>query len=432
MCGSSRILSLMCSYMCVGMRACVCDGAGYNNLYCKPNQTSCPPLASASDSSVRMVDGISLAQSAAGPNALEVSDAIEHHGTFSHFTGLKSVDTILETESNNYKNPFMFMNTNRRSAVRARSQKDYRDDEARQQSVLRSQTEEERWAATKIGSWVRSSASLSEADTNEGLEELLAKEYTIFLSLGVLKEKVEEYTSRLSDLCPNGFPPIQDWADSESDAEIGMQLRAVAILLVNGVKPKVFQVQQTRYDTHSNQGPRLNTLMSDLKTGVFTFVKAGKLCGFWDDVLVSTFTDFGRRLEENSRKGTDHGDEPCTHIPARVRICVFVSMFMPIVYVFGHAATDSGGHTNRMGRIQHSFRQKSEETGVWMGCREKVLSVARHHSLPRTGIRPKQKREGRLETVHRPGNLERLSTQRVSAAGAAKIGNVPTRVEASG
>jgi hypothetical protein len=311
----------MCMRACV--HACVCDGVAYNNLYCKPDQTTCPPPASASENAMGMVDAISLAQSAAGPNALEVSDSIESHGTFSHFTGLKNVDTILETESNNYKNPFMvmYMNMNRRSGVRPRSQKDYRDDKARQQSVLRSQTEEERWEATKIGSWVRSSASLSEADMNEGLEELLAKEYTIFQSLGILQDKVQEYNSRLSDLCPAGFPPIQDWADSQSDAEIGMQLRAVAILLVNGVTPKVFQVQQTRYDTHSNQGPRLNTLMSDLKTGVFTFVKTGKLCGFWNDVLVSTFTDFGRRLEENSRKGTDHGNVTYTHIPTRENPC---------------------------------------------------------------------------------------------------------------
>ena len=69
----------------------------------------------------------------------------------------------------------------------------------------------------------------------------------------------------------------------------------------------VTQLQQTKYDTHSNQGPRLKTLLSDLKTGVYTFVKAAENCGFWDDVLVASFTDFGRRLEENSRAGTDHG-----------------------------------------------------------------------------------------------------------------------------
>ena len=86
-----------------------------------------------------------------------------------------------------------------------------------------------------------------------------------------------------------------------------MQLRVVAILMANGVRPKVFQVQQTRYDTHAHQHDHLQHLLTDLRTGIATFVKAAQNCGFWDDTLVATYTDFGRRLEENSRQGTDHG-----------------------------------------------------------------------------------------------------------------------------
>jgi hypothetical protein len=67
------------------------------------------------------------------------------------------------------------------------------------------------------------------------------------------------------------------------------------------------QVQQKGYDTHSNQKRQLETKLSDLKAGVFSFVRAAESCGFWDDVLVTTFSDFGRRFAENSRKGTDHG-----------------------------------------------------------------------------------------------------------------------------
>ena len=183
----------------------------------------------------------------------------------------------------------------------------YRDDDVLQQSRLR--TDEDMWAENKI---------------NLGLADLLAKEEVIFKSLGILKDKLNGYLGTIgcsqvdgscavSDKCPSsigdgsGFPSLTEWADDDSDSEIGMQLRAVAILMANGVQPKVFQVQQTRYDTHSNQGPRVKQLLSDLKTGVFTFIKAAENCGFFDDVMVSTFTDFGRRLAENSRKGTDHG-----------------------------------------------------------------------------------------------------------------------------
>ena len=41
---------------------------------------------------------------------------------------------------------------------------------------------------------------------------------------------------------------------STADNDIGMQLRAVAILLLNDVAPKVFQLQHSgNFDTHSDQ-----------------------------------------------------------------------------------------------------------------------------------------------------------------------------------
>ena len=57
-----------------------------------------------------------------------------------------------------------------------------------------------------------------------------------------MKERLAEYKANLDTLCTAGFPDIADWTSKVSDAEIGMQLRVVAILLANGVAPKVFQV----------------------------------------------------------------------------------------------------------------------------------------------------------------------------------------------
>ena len=45
---------------------------------------------------------------------------------------------------------------------------------------------------------------------------------------------------------------------STADNDIGMQLRAVAILLLNDVAPKVFQLQHSgNFDTHSDQVGRV-------------------------------------------------------------------------------------------------------------------------------------------------------------------------------
>ncbi|CAD7938576.1 unnamed protein product [Amoebophrya sp. A120] len=332
----------------------------YNNLYTHP-----PDSAKAKDPA--LPDGISLANAAAGPNALEVSDDSISHTTFQHISGVKSVDGVVASSKFDFVNPFTAakMMAGSGSSLRKRTLEGAAEQVAKnslvvpeEDSALLSSTSEDiiippggnnyvdhaeqpqcgaRYEhAIGGGSWGVKNSNIgdhyndllatehantvqcielrqmtdeeewSTTKSNLGLEELLAKEASIFQGVGVMQEKLAQYRDNLSTLCPN-FPATAEWADSSSDAQIGMQLRAVAILLVNGVRPKVFQLQQTKYDTHSNQGARLQTLLSDLKTGVYTFVRAAEACGFANDVLVTTFSEFGRRLEENSRKGTDHG-----------------------------------------------------------------------------------------------------------------------------
>lgn len=75
-------------------------------------------------------------------------------------------------------------------------------------------TEEELWA---------------ESRTNLGLEELLVQERIIFQTLGVMHSKLEEYKENLATLCPAGFPAVSEWADSSSDAEIGVVCANVCV-----------------------------------------------------------------------------------------------------------------------------------------------------------------------------------------------------------
>ena len=319
---------------------------GYNNLYCRPGETECPTPETFGPPNL---DGISLANSAAGPNAMLASRSIMRERSFNHMTGVQSVDGILESDSYQFTNPFarmrdMMMDSEdtaedempemtRRSRAhsvsapepqavpRARTsrEEEFRLPKGSSKSASSVQSELERrrrnkgQEAGRRADRRRQRRSMTDTErwhdmeVNLGLEELLVKEETIFQALGVMKDKLGEYQINLASLCPAtdehaGFPGISEWADSESAADIGMQLRAVAILIVNGVAPRVFQVQQTLFDTHSNQGPRLKILLADLRTAVATFIRAAENCGFWNDVLLTTFSDFGRRLEENSRK----------------------------------------------------------------------------------------------------------------------------------
>jgi uncharacterized protein (DUF1501 family) len=66
-------------------------------------------------------------------------------------------------------------------------------------------------------------------------------------------------------------------------------------------------VSQGGYDTHTNQAATHQRLMGELGGAVQAFCADLKAQGNMDRVLVMTFSEFGRRVEQNASSGTDHG-----------------------------------------------------------------------------------------------------------------------------
>ncbi len=69
----------------------------------------------------------------------------------------------------------------------------------------------------------------------------------------------------------------------------------------------VVRVTQTGYDTHSGQAPTQARLLGELAGGVVALRSALDELGRWDETLVFTYAEFGRRPKENLSGGTDHG-----------------------------------------------------------------------------------------------------------------------------
>jgi len=88
-------------------------------------------------------------------------------------------------------------------------------------------------------------------------------------------------------------------------------LKAVAGAMVRSIGTKIFYVTTGGFDTHSQQG--VNTagsyvnLMANLNDGLLLFYTDLRNQGLLDDTLVLTFSEFGRRIDENGSLGTDHG-----------------------------------------------------------------------------------------------------------------------------
>ncbi len=85
------------------------------------------------------------------------------------------------------------------------------------------------------------------------------------------------------------------------------QLKTVADLILSGVDTKVFYVTLSGFDTHTNEVARHNKIMQMYSEAVNAFLENLKQNNKLNDTLVMTFSEFGRRVEENAAQGTDHG-----------------------------------------------------------------------------------------------------------------------------
>ncbi len=108
--------------------------------------------------------------------------------------------------------------------------------------------------------------------------------------------------SRLSDKIARApVPPRFD------GGKFGEQLRQAAIMIGAGVDTPVYRVQLSGFDTHENQSRRHAKQLKTLALGLSSFTQALKAMQEWQNTLIMTYSEFGRRAAENHSGGTDHG-----------------------------------------------------------------------------------------------------------------------------
>lgn len=89
--------------------------------------------------------------------------------------------------------------------------------------------------------------------------------------------------------------------------ELGNRLRTVSQLIRAGVDTSVYYISLSGFDTHINQPGQQERLLRQYGEAVGTFMRDMKEAGRMQDVLLMTFSEFGRRVKQNASNGTDHG-----------------------------------------------------------------------------------------------------------------------------
>jgi len=87
----------------------------------------------------------------------------------------------------------------------------------------------------------------------------------------------------------------------------GNQLEIATKIIDSGLPIPVLKLRLGPFDTHMNQPQTHAKLLGELAEGIATLRKNLLASGQWNDTLVMTYSEFGRRVAENASRGTDHG-----------------------------------------------------------------------------------------------------------------------------
>jgi uncharacterized protein (DUF1501 family) len=91
------------------------------------------------------------------------------------------------------------------------------------------------------------------------------------------------------------------------DSAFARSLKFISQMICAGVSARVYNVSLGGFDTHSGQPNKQDRLLKQLSEGISAFQRDLEGHGVDRDVIVMTFSEFGRRVAQNNGNGTDHG-----------------------------------------------------------------------------------------------------------------------------
>ena len=87
----------------------------------------------------------------------------------------------------------------------------------------------------------------------------------------------------------------------------GQDLKRIAELIVADTNTQIYYAGLSGFDTHVFQKGKHERLLDQYSKGVKALVDDLKRNDLFKDTLILTFSEFGRRVEQNASAGTDHG-----------------------------------------------------------------------------------------------------------------------------
>lgn len=158
------------------------------------------------------------------------------------------------------------------------------------------------------------------------------------------------------------------------DTDLANQLKTVAKFISGDLETKIYLVRLKGFDNHENQvrpeGSHLGihaNLLQELSSAVNAFMLDLHKQQRSDEVLALTFSEFGRKIAENSNYGTDHGEV--------APLFVFGKAIQPGVKGTNPNLSEATEENNfQVQTIQHDYRDVfGTLLQDWMGSSTAVL-----------------------------------------------------------
>lgn len=90
--------------------------------------------------------------------------------------------------------------------------------------------------------------------------------------------------------------------------QLFQQLQSIAGMIAADLPTRVYYASLGGFDTHAGQLNVHASLMREFGEAMHAFLETLESDGLLDRVLVMSFSEFGRRVQENASGGTDHGE----------------------------------------------------------------------------------------------------------------------------
>ena len=91
------------------------------------------------------------------------------------------------------------------------------------------------------------------------------------------------------------------------NTNLGREFKTISSLIKSDINTRVYYLSIGSFDTHVNQHDKQSKLFEEINGAVAAFVKDLKQQGLFNNTMLMTFSEFGRRVAENASNGTDHG-----------------------------------------------------------------------------------------------------------------------------